>query len=103
MCPFCPLWYRGGRYQKLQGRLKEEKRAAKLLRAQLADERAAAAGAPLPLAAASQSLVLLLLLLLPLQLPLLLALPLLPCQVACLHEHSPACLPPALQSWRWSG
>lgn len=33
-----------GRYQKLQGRLKEEKRAAKLLRAQLADERAAAAG-----------------------------------------------------------
>ncbi|KAI3428051.1 hypothetical protein D9Q98_006436 [Chlorella vulgaris] len=30
-------------YQKLQGRLKEEKRAAKLLRAQLADERAVAA------------------------------------------------------------
>lgn len=32
------------RYQKLQGRLKEEKRAAKLLRAQLAEERAASAG-----------------------------------------------------------
>ena len=31
------------RYQKLQGRLKEEKRAAKLLRVQLADERAATA------------------------------------------------------------
>lgn len=34
------------RYQKLQGRLKEEKRAAKLLRAQLAEERAASAGKP---------------------------------------------------------
>ena len=31
------------RYMKLQGRLKEEKRAAKLLRVQLADERAATA------------------------------------------------------------
>ncbi|PRW05688.1 DEAD DEAH box helicase, partial [Chlorella sorokiniana] len=34
------LW---AKYQKLQGRLKEEKRAAKLLRAQLAEERAASA------------------------------------------------------------
>lgn len=37
----CPAALR--RYQKLQGRLKEEKRAAKLLRAQLAEERAARA------------------------------------------------------------
>ena len=38
-----PQWPSNCRYQKLQGRLKEEKRAAKLLRVQLADERAATA------------------------------------------------------------
>lgn len=43
--PAAPRFLIARRYQKLQGCLKEEKRAAKLLRAQLADERAAASGA----------------------------------------------------------